>query len=257
MGSKNAFTFKRPNASLIGKEIFHFDEIRSTNLACKDLISLGFAKDGMVVSAGSQTEGRGRFERRWESPKDDGIYFSILLKPGSNIKNIEFITSAFSLSVAKTIEEMSGLKPSLKWPNDIFINSKKVAGILAEKKGEFLIAGIGLNLNTSSDSLGDEISKFATSLKIETGRLFDKESFMWRLLENIEKNYVVLSEQKVPELLEEYKEISRTLGGNVKIKVEDGFVEGKALDIDASGALLVEGPDGKIFKITSGDNICQ
>ena len=253
MDANIARRINRPEAICIGKEILHYSEVTSTNIICKEMILNGNASDDEVVLADFQTKGSGRFGRKWESPKNEGLYFSVILKPNGKIKNIEFLTLAFALSIAKTIFAVTGLNPLLKWPNDVYIKTKKLAGILAEKKDEYLIVGIGINVNASASSFSKEIKNTATSIKIETGKDIDTLNFLFKLLEDLDKIYFQLLSGQNKDLLNEYKKYSLTLGKEIRISMNGDQLLGFAQDIDDSGALIVQSQNGKIIKITSGD----
>ena len=190
-------------------DILNFKELDSTSIwARKNLKDL---EDFKVISADVQTEGHGQFERKWYSTSDNGgnIYISIVLKP-ENIEHLNELTRYTSYIGAKTLEEY-GLKPKFKFPNDILINGKKIAGILAESVfigSEFkgVIVGIGINLNlTMEDAARIDIP--ATSVFLETGKNVDKDVFLKKLVTNFKKEYDDFLKNGLPEGISEYLKI--------------------------------------------------
>ena len=175
----------------IGKTIYHFDNIDSTNIKAKELAKIN-TPDGSIIIAEEQTGGSGRFNRKWSSPKG-GIWFSLLLKPSVPPSEAPKITQIAGAAIYKTLEAMN-IPSSIKWPNDILINNKKVCGILAEMKCDmesvhYLILGIGINVNLDKDDFDDNLKDTATSLKIEYKKAFQKKYLLADFLFNFENLY--------------------------------------------------------------------
>ena len=180
-----------------------------------------------------------------------GIYFSIILKPTISPMHAPKTTLMAAVAVARTIKKLFDLKPKLKWPNDVLIDNKKVCGILAEMDAEidrinFINLGIGINVNNNISKK----EKMAISLKEALGKRVDRKMFFTILLEEIKKLYHFLES---PDLLKEWKNLSVTLGKNVKIIELDKKIIGKAIDIDENGALIIETHDGTLKSIFAGD----
>lgn len=243
--------FSPSKNKLIGKKIIHLRKTASTNDACGNLISKN-AEEGTVVIADEQTKGRGRFKRQWHSPNKDGLYFSILLKPDKNL-NHSFLSLCSGLAAANCIKKLFKLNAKIKWPNDILINSRKISGILIEKKGSFVIAGIGINVNNKLSSFTAELRNKATSIFIETKKNADKEIFLSKLLEEFERIYIAFLKRENNILIKKIISISDTMGKNIKIRNGDSFYEGYAIGIDESGALILKLKNDKIIKIYSGE----
>ena len=172
----------------IGKNYIFFEEIDSTNNYLKN----NEFEEGTVVIAETQTAGKGRKGRRWVSVKGKGLYFSIVLTPKITVDKLLKLSLIFPLSIFETIKQIQ-LNPKIKWPNDIYINDKKVSGVLIETDIELseikkIIVGIGINLNLSKNNL-KEIKDIATSIYIEKGKPINRKEFFVNLLKNIEKNY--------------------------------------------------------------------
>ncbi|MBE6063302.1 MAG: biotin--[acetyl-CoA-carboxylase] ligase [Clostridium butyricum] len=175
----------------IGKTIYHFDNINSTNIKAKELAK-NDAPDGSIVIAEEQTLGSGRFNRKWSSPKG-GIWFTLILRPSLPPSEAPKITQIAGAAIYKTFESMN-IKSTIKWPNDLLINEKKVCGILAEMKCDmdsihYLVLGIGINVNIDKADFDDSIKDTATSLKIEANKSFSKKNILSDFLLNFETLY--------------------------------------------------------------------
>jgi BirA family biotin operon repressor/biotin-[acetyl-CoA-carboxylase] ligase len=181
---------------LIGRKIYAFQRVTSTNDLAKRLAERGEV-EGALVIADCQTKGRGRFQRQWQSPPATGLWFSIILRPKFSVENLESIPFLAGISVAQAIETVTGLKPILKWPNDVLLASKKVCGILIEssftqQKLNSLILGIGINVNQQPVDFNGEIRNRATSLLIEAGHSIDRKDLLLEILRFLELNYIAL-----------------------------------------------------------------
>lgn len=237
---------------MIGHTVVWLEETSSTNDAAKEIAGRSDA-DGMVVLAGRQTKGKGRLGRQWFSPPDTGLYLSVILKRSLPEPFCFLLCPAASLSVAETIEHFSDLKPLIKWPNDIIVNGKKTGGILLEKTGDIIIAGIGLNLNTELHEFPEEIKGKATSLKTESGRHWDKEEFLGKLFSSFEVILSQLRDGCGETLLSKIKDRSFTLGKKVKVSDKSRVYHGEAVGFESDGSLLLRLADGKIVNIKSGE----
>jgi BirA family biotin operon repressor/biotin-[acetyl-CoA-carboxylase] ligase len=233
------------------QRIHHFREISSTMDAARELAKKG-AEEGTIVIAEVQTRGRGRLSREWLSP-EGGIYFTIILRPRISPAYAPRINLMAGIAVAVTIKELYGLKAGLKWPNDVLIAGKKVCGILAEMDAEtdvvnFVNVGIGINANVSIPRF--EIT--ATSLKDALGREISRKEFLSALVVEIERWLPLLMKA---DLLEEWRRLSVTLNKEVRVMSLDEEVMGRAIDIDATGALILKGKDGSFRTVLVGDCI--
>jgi len=233
------------------QRIHHFREISSTMDAARELAKRG-AREGTIVIAEAQTRGRGRLSREWLSP-EGGIYFTLILRPRISPAYAPRINLMAGIAVAVTIKELYGLKAELKWPNDVLIEGKKVCGILAEMDAEtdvlnFVNVGIGINVNTSIP----RFEKTATSLKDALGREISRKEFLSALVVEIERWLPLLMKA---DLLEEWRRLSATLGEEVRVMSLGEEVIGQAIDIDATGALILKGKDGSLRTVLVGDCI--
>ncbi len=231
--------------------IHYFPEIASTMDAARELAKKG-AREGTIVIAEAQTRGRGRLSREWLSPQG-GIYFTLILCPRISPAYAPRVNLMAAVAVATTIRNLFGLNAELKWPNDVLIEGRKVCGILAEMDAEmdvvnFVNVGIGINANTSIP----QFEKTATSLADVLGRKVPRKEFLSALIAEIERWLPLLMGA---ELLEEWKRLSVTLNRGVRIISLGEEMTGQAIDIDATGALVVEGKDGSLRSVLVGDCI--
>jgi BirA family biotin operon repressor/biotin-[acetyl-CoA-carboxylase] ligase len=231
--------------------IHYFREIGSTMDAARELAKEG-AAEGTIVIAETQTRGRGRLGREWLSPQG-GIYLTLILRPRISPAYAPRINLMVSIAVASTIRELFGLRAELKWPNDVQIGGKKVCGILAEMSAEmdvvnFVNVGIGTNVNNSMS----RFREVATSLKDELGREISRKRFLSALLAEMDERRAILME---PELLHQYRRLSCTLGRDVRMTSLGEEVTGKAIDVDAMGALVLKEKDGSLRTVVVGDCI--
>ena len=233
------------------QQVHYLVETSSTMNVAKELVK-GGVKDKAIVIAESQTCGRGRLGREWLSP-EGGIYATLILKPKMIPIYAPRITLMASIAVAKVIRSRYGLKADLKWPNDVLIEGKKVCGVLAEMEAEtdvinFVNLGIGINANTSVS----QYEKRATSLKEELGKKVSRKEFLNSVLKEINAQQILLTRG---DLLEEWKNLSVTLGRDVRIMTLGKEIVGRAIGIDTNGALILRSEDGSLNSATAGDCI--
>lgn len=240
----------------IGRKIYYYDSIDSTNDKAKQMAREEL--EGTLVIAEEQIEGKGRLGRQWLSPKAKGIWMSLILKPKLEPYNVGSITLLGAASVYKALEKM-GIESQIKWPNDILINGKKLAGILTEMSAElnminYLVMGIGINVNLEGEDLPDDLKNSATSLKIEEGEEIDRKILVANILNEFEKLYIpFLNEKSNSKAIEICRKNSATIGKEVRIIQGKKERLGKAVDINEKGELLVEFQDGELEKIFAGE----
>lgn len=228
------------------EKIIYLEEVDSTNTFAANLCRNGGKLPSAVV-AESQTNGSGRMGRKFFSPQKDGIYMTYILNT-ENVKTLNLITSAAGLAVAETLEKICNIRTHIKWPNDIIVSSKKVCGILTKlitENGKIRFALIGIGINVTNSGFPDEIKDIATSLKIETGKTFDKHIITELLVESLDKFFVekILSEE---EIVKEIKVRSCMLNKKVFVKSENR--EYFAVDISPDGGLKVlDGEEEKVI----------
>lgn len=240
---------------LIGRKIYSFEEVGSTNIIAKELVREG-AEEGTLVISKVQTKGRGRFGRPWIST-EGGLWFSIILKPRIKKDLISILPLLAAVAVARAISSLTPLKANLKWPNDVLINEKKVAGILAESLFETeetsVILGIGINVNQRREDLPKELREKATSLLEEIEREIDLEEMLKKVTGELDKTYLSLLKEGTFSIIKEWKKMDICLGKKIKVVTSKGGFKAKALDVDERGALIIGLANGRIKTILSGE----
>ncbi|MCA9404115.1 MAG: biotin--[acetyl-CoA-carboxylase] ligase [Candidatus Omnitrophica bacterium] len=235
--------------AVVGSRVLHFESLASTMDVAFQL-GVEDEPEGAVVCAETQTRGRGRMERRWSSPKGKGVYFSLLLRPNLLPTDAAKMTLLSAVAVCEALREVSGLDVHIKWPNDLLVQGKKLAGILMELSAEmdrvrFIVVGLGLNVNTAQRQLPPQ----ATSLKLQTGTSVDRIAVMQAVLRSLDHWYAVLNGQGFDPVIKRWRELSSTLGQKISI----GDIIGTAVDLDEHGGLIVQDKDGQRVRCMTGD----
>ncbi len=233
--------------------VYVYKIIDSTNTQAKKLLTDG-AKHGTIITAEEQSAGRGRFDRKFFSPAKTGIYMTVIIKPQKNVSDVQLITVATAVAVLRAVKKLTGIELDIKWVNDIFLNNKKICGILTEAIVDFesgmaesLIVGIGINISTTYDNFPNDIKKVATSL-------FPKNISRNHLIAEIVNNLITLCDNLTDKnLIKEYKEHSIVLGKQITYLNNNSKQTGKAIDINDNGNLIVKLSDGKIAVLESGE----
>jgi BirA family biotin operon repressor/biotin-[acetyl-CoA-carboxylase] ligase len=241
----------------MGRTIHHFHSIDSTNLAAYQLALHG-AEEGEIVIAESQKKGRGRLGRKWFSPPLSNLYVSIILRPKIPPHQASLITLMAAVATAGAIQRFSGLQPLIKWPNDILLKGRKLAGLLNEIHSEtdrihFIILGIGVNLNMDEKMFSKEIRNLATSLKREMGQPISRKAFLQALLQELETWYETFLEKGAAPVLRAWRERSQIQGRPVRVTSFGEVLVGTAIDVDSDGALILETKEGERKRILAGD----
>jgi BirA family biotin operon repressor/biotin-[acetyl-CoA-carboxylase] ligase len=210
------------------------------------------------VFAESQTKGRGRLGRKWVSPERKGLWFSILLRPDLRPQETTQLTVASATALRRAIQSETGLKQEIKWPNDILIGGKKVAGILTELSAELdrvkhVILGIGVDVNLGANEFPAELRRTATSLKIESGRTIDRAELAAAILRELDFDYARICAGKFTAVADEWEAQCATIGRDVTIQIGGRKIRGRAESLDDDGALLVRTEHGRLERITGGD----
>ena len=242
---------------IIGRDIHVLDQATSTNDVIEQMAAEN-ASEGLVVFSESQTKGRGRLGRRWSSPSGKGLWFSILLRPNLHPTEITQLTAATATALTRAIASETGLHVEIKWPNDLLLNGKKIAGILTELQAELdrvrhVIIGIGMDVQQSPSDFPEELRKSATSLKIALGRPVDRPSLATAALRELDRDYARILKRQFEELAEEWESRCGTLGQHVSIKVGGRTLCGRAESLDPNGALLIRTDHGQLEPVTGGD----
>jgi BirA family transcriptional regulator, biotin operon repressor / biotin---[acetyl-CoA-carboxylase] ligase len=241
---------------MFASQILRFDSLPSTNLEAARLASDG-AAEGLCVVAREQTAGRGRLDRRWVSPKDAGLYFSIVFRPQFQQSAWPLLTLMAAVAVHDALLEACALEADIKWPNDLLVNEKKICGILAEtvetKTGRAVVVGIGVNL--TKHSFPDALAREAIAVETVTGQGAQLELLLRTLITHLAKYYGVLNKPGGREnIMAAWCQRSSYAAGKVVrvVESEDSFV-GTTRGLEGDGALRVETSNGKIRLVRAGD----
>ena len=240
----------------VGSSIHHFDSLLSTMDRAKEEAEAG-AHEGTVILADEQTRGRGRFSREWLSPKGSGLLFSVILRP--RIEQLSQINMAAALTVARAIRILLREAPSIKWPNDVRIGGKKVAGILIENTLEgatvkYCVVGIGLNVNWHPPrEVG--LAYPATSLSREIGKPLSRTGVLKVLLVEMDRLYARV--KSGGSLRKEWAALLDTIGKQVRIGAGGQVLEGVAKDVDNDGNLVLAQADGAVVTVAAGEVTLQ
>jgi len=240
-----------------GRIVHYFNQITSTQDEARQLAESG-AQEGTLVVAEAQTAGRGRRGRHWLSPERTGIYLSLILKPDLEPFNIAQVPIVAGIAVCQGISEITNLTPRLKWPNDVMLQGKKVAGILVEMSAEpervhYLILGIGINVNTPATTFTDDLQQPAISLAEVAGGEVNRRTLLQVLLTHLEALYHEFKLAGFVVFRERLRRWDQTIESWVKITDSSGPYLGYALDIDENGALVVRDQQGTLRRILAGD----
>lgn len=241
----------------IGRSIQVFQSTDSTNDVVQHLAS-GTTEEGAVVFAEEQTKGRGRLGRHWISPKSKGLWFSILLRPKTHPESAPRLTIMAAVALVEAIENQTGIEAEIKWPNDILIGGKKVAGILVELMAETDrircgILGIGIDVNLRRSQFPADLRDLATSLREVSGAPVDRPALAAAILKTLDRYYSRLEISDFGPIARKWEDRCSTLGREVSIQVGSRIVEGTAETIDEFGALMVRTRFGQVERVTGGD----
>ena len=252
----------RAGPGSIGARVRFFESVDSTNTEAFELGRRG-EPEGTVVVADTQRKGKGRIGRHWVSPPGVNLYTSILLRPAVLPMDAQKMTLLIAVAVAETVSAFLGRRPSLKWPNDILVGSKKLAGILLEMESEadrvkFVVAGIGVNINMDLDLADPALRPSVTSIMEETGSPVSRAEFATALYSSAQKWYNSAAEagfdaEGFKPVVEAWRGYFTSEGKPVRVKSFDRIIEGVCEGIDPDGALLVRRPSGETERVISGD----
>ena len=241
----------------IGRAVYLYPEIDSTNSAAFSLGHSG-AEEGTVVIADSQLQGRGRLRRPWQSPPGSNLYTSILLKPPIEPSVAPQLTLLAGVAVADLLSACCPGATRLKWPNDVQIQGRKVCGILAEMRTsghgiDYVVVGIGINVNIRKAELDEAFRDLATSLREETGQAISRQDLAVSLYEHFENCYSLYLAEGFAPLKERWLKYARIVGEQIEVIFRDEVQAGEVTGLDDSGALLLRDPVGKVLRVIAGD----
>ncbi len=243
-------------ARVIGRTMYHYDLLASSNNEAKRLAAEG-APDGTVVVAEEQSTGKGRLSRGWCSPRQKGIWFSVVLRPSFLPQEAPKCTLMAAVAVVQAMREAGFSQAGIKWPNDVLYEGKKLVGILTEMSAEmervnYVVIGTGINVNLAPEDFTDEVREIATSLSIVRGGPVARAPLFARVLDAMDGLYRAAEQDGFGAVLDAWRRCSVTLGREVSvIGVKETFF-GTAADIDEDGALLVDTPEGR-RRVLAGD----
>jgi BirA family biotin operon repressor/biotin-[acetyl-CoA-carboxylase] ligase len=248
--SKNLHTDK------IGRKLIIFDEIDSTNNYAKQLARNG-EPEGTVIISDCQVKGKGRLGRDFVSPKDAGLYFSVILRPDFPMELSQLITSCAAVAVAETLDEVCNVETNIKWVNDIFLNGRKLCGILTEASVsfeagnlDFAIVGIGINVFNKKSDMPKELDKIVTSIEEETGNRFSRNIIAAKLCDKLEEK---INDIESRSFLDVYRKKSNLIGKYVLADFNNEQKKAEVIDIDDNAAIVLRLEDDKIVHMNSGE----
>ncbi len=241
----------------IWKEVHFLERVGSTNDIALQM-ARGGAPEGEVVIADAQTKGRGRMGRRWHSPKGVNLYLSFILRPPLPPSHVPLITLMAALALAEATEEVAGLRAEIKWPNDLLLGGKKVAGILTEADAQmdlvnFVVVGVGINVNMRREEMPGELRSVSTSLLLERGEEVDRLTLLLAFLKGFDKWYKTFLRGGREEVLRGWEERSAVKGRKVEVVFLDEEIRGVAQGLNGDGALLVKTEEGEVRRVVAGD----
>lgn len=244
------------STSVFGKQIQFLEQTTSTNNQALSLAYKG-APEGTAVLADSQTGGKGRMSRSWFSPPGKNIYTTVILRPEMDPALSPQVTLIAGVAVAELLDQYCPGRVTLKWPNDVLIGGSKVCGILAESRSsavriEYIVVGIGININMQENELDESLRRIATSLKIETGRDFIREEVAARLYESLEKWYFIFRDSGFAPVREKWLECAGMTGKEISYTSQGTTIKGLVTGMDYDGALLCS-VNGETKRLTAGE----
>ncbi|GAB3066182.1 biotin--[acetyl-CoA-carboxylase] ligase [Virgibacillus ainsalahensis] len=241
----------------LGKNIIHKETTPSTQVVGHQAAQ-NHAKHGTIIVADEQTKGRGRMDREWHSSKDKGIWLSIILRPAILPYLAPQLTLLTATVIADVLRSYTNTKPLIKWPNDILINHKKSAGILTEMQAEqdqinYIVIGIGLNVNHEIEDIPQDLQNKATSLKLETNTKWNVNELIQEILMTFENAYDIYIENGFSEIKSKWESYGFKIGETISIKTRKDKWEGLFMGIAEDGAMLTKTEDGETMKLYSAE----
>jgi BirA family transcriptional regulator, biotin operon repressor / biotin---[acetyl-CoA-carboxylase] ligase len=246
------------HTSVLGKaEIYRYVSTDSTNTRAKELASQG-ASEGVLVIAEEQAQGRGRLDRPWFSPGGENICASLIMKPSLPPQTASRMVLLVAVAAAEALSDATGIKATVKWPNDILVSGRKIGGILLEMAVEmdaidYVVVGVGINVNSAAEQFPEEIRRKTTSVLIETGKPFSRVLLLCRFLEFLENGYNTFREAGFASILTRWKALTDMVGKQASIRTINGLYNGVIVDMDHNGFLILRDNQGGEMRLFSGD----
>ena len=248
-----------PPTEVVGRKLVCLSDVDSTNTRARELAMAG-EPEGLVVVADCQTAGRGRMGRSFQSPPGRGIYLTALLRPHLPPERLMSVTAMAGVAVCGAVEEVCGLSPGLKWPNDPVLNGRKLCGILTELSLEaetgslqYLVVGIGVNVLHTPEDFSPEVAAVATSVAAELGRPVSRPALAAALIARLDRLRAALVSGDTEDDLAEYRRRCVNLGKRVRLLSPGGEARGEAVDVDRDFGLVVRRDDGTVTTVRSGE----
>lgn len=249
------------NTVAFGRKLIIFDTIDSTNTCAKKLAA-DSAPHGTLILANTQSGGRGRLGKTFISPSGTGLYMSLIFRPDFEADTAQLITSCTACAVAEAIDEMCGCKTDIKWVNDIYLNGRKLSGILTESsinsvtgRINYVVIGIGVNVLSVKNVFDSVLSRTATSIEDEINRKIDRNQLCSMILNKLEK-YICNIESR--DFIEDYRKRELLTDNMITVNISGVTLKGRAVGIDNNANLVIELPDGNLRKIGSGEaELCR
>lgn len=242
---------------LVGRELVCHDQLASTNLTAMELGEAG-AAEGLVVIADRQTAGKGRLGRSWASPGGVNLYLSILLRPSIPPWEVPRLTFVSAVAAARALQDATGVMVEVKWPNDLLVKGKKIAGLLNEMSAEsdavhHVVLGIGLNINMTAGQFPSDLRYPATSVLLETGSAGSRLEVVVALLEHFDRLYTEFLTTGLTPILSSWQELFSMRGQTVRVESGANARIGVIVGVDEEGALLLRTATGEVEKVLAGD----
>ena len=232
---------------VVGKKLFVFESIDSTNACAKTLAETG-TPEGTVIVADFQTSGRGRLGRTWKSEPGANLLFSLVLRPPLKKEAAGILTFFSAVFIARALESIAGIPFECKWPNDVLLNGKKCCGILLENsffQDTFAYSVVGIGINVNQASFEKDLAGKATSLFKELGHTFDRTSLLQELLRQADKLMPSLERGNIPEIMDQWNARCSMFGKPVVVAHGNEQIAGTALRLNGDGGLVVETASGQ------------
>jgi len=244
-------------AATMGRQVLSYQRVRSTNEIALQIAQNG-APEGTLVVAEEQTAGRGRLGRAWHSPPGVGLWVSLILRPQMPPSRVFQLAICGALAAAETVYQRAHLSVKVKWPNDVLVKGKKLAGVLTETQADldlvhFVVLGWGINVNQKSQDFPEVLRREATSIRAELGRSISRLHLLQDLLLKFEEMYGQFQDHGLAPFLDRWRQLSWVLGQRVTVKVGGKKFSGLAVDIEETGALVLEEASGRRQRLLAGD----